>query len=119
MAVYVANIVINTDTDFSQTFTFDDASSNAPLNLTGYSISATLRKWPGAADTLNGVSQKTTFTTTILSASGGRIQISLTDNKTGDLNDGRHVYDILLTDPSGNKTRVIEGSALVRKGVSR
>ena len=54
-----------------------------------------------------------------MSTSGGRIQISLTDNKTGDLNDGRHVYDILLTDPSGNKTRVIEGSALVRKGVSR
>jgi|ETNmetMinimDraft_21_1059911.scaffolds.fasta_scaffold49359_3 hypothetical protein len=119
MAVYVANIVINTDTDFAQTFTFDDASSNAALDLTGYSVAATLRKWPGAADTLNGVSQKTTFTTTILSASGGRIQISLTDSKTGDLKPGRHVYDIVLTDSSGNKTQVVEGSALVNQGVTR
>ncbi len=114
MSVYVANLVINTDSDFNQTFTLEDAATNSGLNLAGYSIKAQLRKWPGEDD-----AKKVDFTTTILSTSGGRIQISLTDSKTGDLNDGRHVYDILLTDPSGNKTRVIEGSALVRKGVSR
>ena len=114
MSVYVANLVINTDSDFNQTSTLEDAATNSGLNLAGYSIKAQLRKWPGEDD-----AKKVDCTTTILSTSGGRIQISLTDNKTGDLNDGRHVYDILLTDPSGNKTRVIEGSAWVRKGVSR
>ena len=119
MAVYVANLVVNTDTDFSQTFTFDDADTNSTLDLTGYTVTASMRKWPGAADTLNGVSQVTDFTTTILSVSGGRIELKLTDTQTANLKPGRHVYDIVVTDGSGNKTRVVEGSVLVRQGVTR
>tara|TARA_B100000686_G_C16804374_1_gene988816 strand:- start:866 stop:1210 length:345 start_codon:yes stop_codon:yes gene_type:complete len=114
MAVYVANLIVNTDSDFTQTFTFEDASTNSGLDLSGYTINAQMRKHPDALD-----STKTTFTTTILSTSGGRIQLSLTDTQTATLKDGRHVYDIVLTDGSGNKTRIIEGSVLVSKGVTR
>ena len=114
MAVYEANIIINTDTEFSQAITFDDAVTNTTLDLTGYTVAATMRIWPGEDD-----SKKTDFTTTILSTSGGRIQISLTDVQTGNLKPGRHVYDVVLTDSSGNKTQAVEGSVLVNQGVSR
>ncbi len=114
MAVYVANLVVNTDTDFSQTFTFDDADTNSTLNLTGYTITATMRKWPGEDD-----SKKTNFSTTILSVTGGRIELKLTDTQTAALKPGRHVYDVVLTDSSGNKTQAVEGSVLVNQGVTR
>ena len=121
MAVYVSNITVNTDVDFAQTFTLEDSSSNAALDLTGYSVAAQLRKWGGAADT-GGIyccNRKTNFTTTIVSSTGGRIKIALADTITKDLKPGRHVYDIVVTDGSGNKTRVVEGSVLVRQGVTR
>ncbi len=119
MAVYVANLVVNTDSDFSQTFTFDDADTNSTLDLTGYTVTATMRKWAGAADELNGESQKTDFTTTILSVAGGRIELKLTDTQTAKLKPGRHVYDVVLRDSSGNKTQAVEGSVLVNQGVTR
>ena len=44
MAVYVSNIVINSGTTFSETFTLESAETNAAFDLTGYSGAAQMRK---------------------------------------------------------------------------
>ena len=111
-AVYVNNLVINSGTDFSQTFTLESNDNDSALDLTGYTVSAQMRKYSGS-------STSTTFTSSISSPGTlGKIVISLTSSQTVDLKPGRYVYDVVITINSV-KTRVIEGMVLVREGVTR
>jgi len=112
-AVYVANIIINAGSDFSQSFNLTNASNSA-LDLTNYSVSAQLRKHAGS-------NTKTDFSTSIPApATEGTVTITLTSVQTTNLKPGRYLYDVVIqeTDP-GTKTRVVEGSALVREGVTK
>jgi len=111
-AVYVTNITINGGTDFTQVYELEDSTTNAALNLSGYSIKAEMRKHPSAS----GV---TTFTSEIFSESTGRIKIGLSTSQTAALKEGRYVYDVVITDPYSVMSRVVEGTALVSKGVTR
>ena len=112
-AVYVSNLVVNSGADFSQSFNLDSADTNSALNLTGYSVQAQMRKWSGS-------STATSFTSTIVSpATTGQILLTLTSAQTTDLKPGRYVYDVVITDSSGTKSRVIEGMVLVTEGVTR
>ena len=43
----------------------------------------------------------------------------MTDAVTAGIKAGRYIYDVLVTDSSGLKTRIVEGSALVREGATR
>ena len=45
--------------------------------------------------------------------------MSLTDVQTGALNEGRYVYDLVITDSGGDKTRVVEGIATIKPSVTR
>lgn len=112
MAVYTSNILVNTDTDFTQVFTLENADTNSALNLAGYGVKAQMRKHPSSS----GV---TTFTSSILSAAAGQIRIGLSTSQTADLKEGRYLYDVVITDTSSVMTRVVEGTALVSKGVTR
>lgn len=110
-AVYVSNIVINAEADFSQTFDLESTDAS-PLDLTGYTASAQMRKYAGS-------STSTTFTCSIPTPrSLGKIIISLTAEQTKNLKSGRYVYDLILT-KDGVKSRVVEGMVLVREGVTR
>jgi hypothetical protein len=111
-AVYVTNITINGGTDFSQVYELEDSTTNAALNLSGYSVKSEMRKHPSAS----GV---TTFTSEIFSESTGRIKIGLSTSQTAALKEGRYVYDVVITDPYSVMSRVVEGTALVSKGVTR
>ena len=108
----ISNLFINQDTDFSTTVTVNDSSGSA-LNLTSYTALAMLRKTYQSTTA-------TTFTSTFAAdRTTGQITISLTDAQTALLEDGRYVYDLVVTDNSGIKTRVVEGIATVTPGVSR
>jgi hypothetical protein len=109
MSVRVVNIQIQQGANFNANYILEDPISNSLTNLTGYTVAAKLAKHPGS-------STKTNFTTTI-TTSVGTVGISLTSGQTSALKPGRHVYDVLLTDSFGVKTRVIEGSAIVSAGV--
>lgn len=112
-AVYTSNIVINAGTDFSQTFSLEDNTSNSELDLTNYSVSSQLRKHYGS-------SSSTAFNAQVSDALFGEVTISLGSTATTALKAGRYVYDVVITNSSsGIKTRVIEGMALVREGVTR
>ena len=111
-AVYVSNLVINAGSDFSQTFDLVESDDSGPLDLNGFSVAAQFRKHAGSTS-------KTDFTTTVMDASGGKILITLSASASNVPKPGRYVYDIIITDAGNVKTRVIEGSVLLREGVTR
>ena len=86
MAVYVSNLTINGGTDFSQVFTLESGSTNAVLNLSGYSISSQMRKHPGATGvttTFSGpisVSEGITVSKTAVTSTGAG---AVTSNTSG------------------------------------
>jgi len=110
MAAYVSNIVIDVGADFSQTFNLE-TSSNAPMNLTGYTGSSIMKKHPSSLTTT------ATFAVSFPQPTAGQLQVSLGSTVTNSLKPGRYVYDILINDGS-IKTRVVEGSAIVTAGVT-
>ncbi len=112
-SVYVSNLIINSGATFSQTFFLNNSSTEVPFDLTNSTIKSQMRKWYGSI----GV---TTFTTSIVNSSTGQIIIGLGKDETSTLKPGRYIYDLLITNTSLNSTsRVIEGSVLVREGVTR
>lgn len=111
-SVYVNNLVINSGSDFSQTFTLEDPSTNSAFDLSLYTVSSQLRKWAGSSTAVN-------FNAVIEIALEGKINISLTNTQTTSLKPGRYVYDVVITDSGGQKNKVIEGMVLVREGVTR
>ena len=112
MTVYVANIVINGGADFNQTYDLADQNTGSAKDLSNHAVSSQMRKHAAAV----GV---TTFTTTIVNPTAGQVRIGLTTSQTSELEPGRYVYDLMLTAPDNSMTRIIEGMALVREGVTK
>ena len=46
-AVYVNNLVINSGSDFSETFDLENSTTNSQFNLTGYTATAQMRNMRG------------------------------------------------------------------------
>jgi len=112
-AVYVNNLVVNSGSDFSQSFTLEGTFTNTPLDLNGYTVASQMRKWAGS-------SNYTDFNASIeYPASSGRVLIGLTSEETSNLKPGRYVYDVIITDQYDVKYKVVEGMVLVREGVTR
>lgn len=112
-AVYVNNLVVNSGSDFSQSFTLEGSDTNSAFDLTNYTAASQMRKWAGS-------STATSFTTSIeIPSTSGKILIRLTAAQTASLKPGRYVYDVVITDEFGVKNRVIEGMVLVTEGVTR
>ena len=108
----ISNLFIDQDADFTTTVTINDSAGSA-LDLTNYTALAMIRKTYQS-------STATTFTSTFVSPrTTGQITISLTDVQTAALESGRYVYDLVIIDSSGTKTRVVEGIATVNPSVSR
>ena len=63
-------------------------------------------------------SSSVSFASTVTSPTDGIISISLTANQTAVLKPGRYVYDIKILTQNGKELKAVEGSALVRPGVT-
>tara|TARA_B100000424_G_scaffold67817_2_gene50284 strand:+ start:14021 stop:14356 length:336 start_codon:yes stop_codon:yes gene_type:complete len=108
----ISNIFIDQDADFTTTVTINDANDVA-LDLTNYTAAATLRKSYKSTSS-------TSFTVAFVSPrTTGQITLTLTDTQTGALKQGRYVYDVVITDSTGDKTRVVEGIATIKPSVTR
>ena len=100
--VFITNITIYTGTDFAQTYLLEDYRSNSSLDLTGYTAIAQLKKYSSSEKAADfNISYPNDPTT-------GRIGIEIVAEKT-----------ILLKDPSGAIVRAIEGTATVKRAVTR
>ena len=111
MTVYVKNLIINSGEDFSQDLDLLSADGSGVVNLTNFSVESQLRKHPDSTKFVG-------IAVSITNPPQGKINISIADTITSGIKPGRHVYDVLLTRPGGDKLIGVEGTALVRPGIS-
>ena len=99
----IANLTVDQGATFNSDVTVKDANGNA-FNLTGYTSTRT----------------RTTITCTVnADPTTGIVTMSLTADQTGQLEEGRYVYDLeILQTSSSTITRVIEGIITVRPQVT-
>ena len=61
----------------------------------------------------------TIITSTITGNANGEITLSMTAANTANLSPGRQVFDLVITSPTGVKTRVVEGVIVISPGVTK
>lgn len=105
-----ANLVIDQGSTFATVLTLTDQNGDN-LNLLNCTANSQIRKWYSSS---NAVS----FSTYINTADS-TITLSLTANQSGSLVAGRYVYDVELTQGSGDISRVVEGIVTVTPQVTR
>lgn len=106
-AIY--NITVNQHADFSRSFVVKQ--DNVVLDITDFSFAGSLKKHHTKSTDVD-------FTTEITNAAAGAFKVSLTDTQTGAMTPGEWQYDIVMTDDNGIKTRLMEGVADVRPGIT-
>lgn len=111
--VYTSNLIIHTNTDFEQTFVFEDTTTNSSLNLAGYSGCSQLKRYESSSKTAD-------FTVTFSNdRTTGKVTLSMGSTTTAAIKAGKYFYDVLLNSPQGVTTRVVEGTVLVKQSVTR
>tara|TARA_R110000796_G_scaffold31104_4_gene82731 strand:- start:1296 stop:1637 length:342 start_codon:yes stop_codon:yes gene_type:complete len=110
MAIY-SNLLVDQGSTFRANVDVTDSDGNE-LNLTNYTVAAQLRKNYSSTTAVE-------FTATISNATSGVLEIFLSDTQTDLLKAGRYVYDVEITSPGGEVTRVLEGQIEVSPGVTR
>lgn len=110
MAAY-SEISIEQYANFSTTINVNDIQGDA-LNLVNYSAASQLRKSYYSTTA-------TSFNVSISNATSGELTISLSANTTANLSPGRYMYDVIITSPANDVTRIVEGIATVMAGVTR
>ena len=111
MAAIPLNLLMEKGTDFDATFNIQNEDNTTPLNLTGYTAAAKMRRSYYATTA-------TDFVVEFVDRYNSILKISLNNTDTAGLDPRRYVYDIVLTSPQSIKTRVIEGIIEVTPGVT-
>lgn len=107
----VKNLYVDQGSDFNAQITIYD-DNNAPWNLTGYTGAAKIRKSYYSSTSVD-------FTVSFAVARNtGTVILDLSAAQTTSLEQGRYLYDVVLTNSSGKKTRVIEGIVTINAGVT-
>jgi hypothetical protein len=111
------NLTINSGADFINDFTVKTTSGTA------FDFSGAGTTWTGSSQMAKSVSVGSsgyavaTFNVGFTSAAGGKFQISLGSTDTRTLNEGRYVYDVLVS--SGTTVyKIIDGNIIVKPGIS-
>ena len=108
-----ADLIIDQGTTFSSTINISQ-SDGTLFQLNDYSARGKIKKAFSSSTSVD-------FTCVVNanSPSQDTVTISLNSIQTASLNSGRYVYDVIVSDTAGEVTRVVEGSVLVRQGVTR
>lgn len=107
------NLVLEQGADFQAVIKLY-ADNVSPLNLTGYSGQAQLRR------SYDSVSASATLAVSIPIPTNGEVVLTLDAASSTGLRYGRYLYDVLITESStGTKTRAVEGIITVTPGVTR
>lgn len=104
-----ANLFIDQGATYATKLLLNDADG-IPVNLTGYTASAQIRKHYASS---NAVNFDVTLNTT------GNVILELSANTTANMVAGRYVYDVELVDTGGRVSRVIEGIVTISPNVTR
>ena len=105
-----ANIIVDQRTDFYTAINLVDDEENS-LNLTGYTGNGQIRKTYTSSNSVNfGINLQT---------SNGIIELTLTHAQSANLEAGRYVYDVVLTNTGNVSSRIVEGIVTVTPRVTR
>lgn len=107
----VANLSADQGATFNVLIDVEDNNGDA-FNLSGYAVAGQIRKTHTSLT-------KVDFAASLYNAFGGVIQLHLSDTNTNGMKAGRYVYDVEVTSPGGEVTRVIEGQFEINPGVTR
>lgn len=105
------NLYIDQGTHYIKTITVVDGDGNI-IDLTGYVVKSQMRKYYKSTSGY-------TFQSGIFSLEEGKIYIGMDKDETGAIPAGRYLYDIEITSPFGEKTRVLEGVVTVTPEITR
>ena len=111
MAVFSTNLIIYKHTDFEQTFVLEDSQTNSFKDLTDFTGTCKMQR------TLN-LGSLTSFTLAFTNRIRGKIRISLTNDQTAVIEEGKYFYELMLTDSNNVTERVIEGIVIVKHPVT-
>lgn len=103
------NITVNKNASFKRTF--EVRLDNTVVDITGYDFEASLKENYHSETTVE-------FSVAITDAVSGLFTINLPYAITATMDPGTWVYDVVMTDTSGLKTRLMEGKAFVKQGVT-
>ena len=110
MAAYVSNIVVDVGANFDQSFNLE-TNANAPMNLTGFTGAAKLKK---SAMSLTTAAH---FVVSFPDVLQGQLKISLGSTSTRSLDQGRYMFDVLV-DKGGTTYPLASGNVMVINPVS-
>jgi hypothetical protein len=103
------NLTIDQGSVFYANLQYVDNSKN-PISLSGYTLASQIRKSYYSANAAS-------FTTTVIDAANGQLQLSFTSTQTGLIKPGRYVYDVEITGTT-ETVRIFEGEVTVTPGVT-
>ena len=89
----------------------EDGQTNSAKNLTGFTGTCKMQR------TLN-LGSLTSFSLSFTTRLLGKVRISLSDEQTAIIEEGKYFYELMLTDPSSVVERVIEGVVIVKHPVT-
>lgn len=105
------DIFLNQGETFTTSISLDD-QNGASYNLNSFVVASQMKKSYYSSNAV------ITFNTSIVDANNGIIQLSANSAVTANINPGKYVYDVVVKDPHGIVTRVLEGQIIVSPGVT-
>lgn len=111
MASY-AELIVDQGSTFSTILTLTDDTTNLPIDVTGYSINANIKK------SYYSSNNTAIFTSVINDSTNGNVTIYLSSDATTNIKAGRYLYDVKISSPSSVVTRIIEGIITITPRVS-
>jgi len=110
MAIKTAkkNFTVQRRADFPVRLVFKDSNSTA-VNITGFTVDAQV--WDRER-----TNKYADFAVTYTDRANGTVDLKLTDTQTATFSLNILEYDVLLTDPNGDKMYYLEGTLFVSEG---
>ena len=112
MAAYV-ELYMDQGASFTNTLTITDDVTNAPVNISGYTLTSQMRRSYYSANATANI------TCTIVSANTGNVQMSMTPANTSNIKAGRYLFDVETIDTNNYVVRILEGIINVTPGITR
>lgn len=107
----ISNLYVDAGSNFSAIVTVRGSDGN-PINLTNYTVASQIRKSYGSTTAYS-------FNASIFEAVQGKVRVQLSAAQSGGIKPGRYLYDIEVTAPGGEKTRVVEGIVLITPEITK
>ena len=114
---FQVNINISAGVNFNQEFVITNPDGT-PVVITECSFAANLAKHPTAIDAMTSTSGTPVrtyvpFTAAVVDGIGGKYSIALTPTQTSLLEEGKYVYNVVMTDINGETQNIMAGLAFV------